>query len=107
MVQDGARRPLVEFDFALLANERLVVGEAKKERRLDGNNDQERLQDARKLLRGAKILEADEVCLATAETWTTGTKDVVLQAKGQSEISVSMLEKIHHDASPQILAVLR
>ena len=91
---------IVEFDFALLDGARLVLGEAKKGRQLDGANNAERVRDAGKLLHGAVALQADEVCLASAGKWTSTTATEVRQAMGGldvGDLAITMMENLTQD----------
>jgi hypothetical protein len=72
LIKDGAGHP-PEIDSAVIADGRLILGEAKKNDRLAGNRTEERRKGSR-LREAAQTLTADDVCLATAATaWDCGT----------------------------------
>jgi hypothetical protein len=79
IIKNSTRHP-PEIDFAVIADGRLVLGEAKKNDRLAG----QRRDEQRKLSRlhdAARDLTADDVCLATAAAvWDQGTTELVSQA---------------------------
>lgn len=127
-ISDGGRRPVdlefelelsrngkrwVELDFVVLHSDRLVVGEAKLKGKLDGSNAAKRSADAEKLLRAADTLHADEVCFATADTWSGAATQAIKEAVSRSSrrTTVSLIEDVansqgaqrqvlHHPAGP-------
>ena len=69
-----------EIDFAVIADARLILGEAKKNDRLANQRREERRKLGR-LHDAARDLTADDVCLATAAAvWDQGTTELVSQA---------------------------
>ncbi len=96
-------KPTVEVDFALLDGARLVIGEAKKGRTLDGKNEKEKRRDAAKLANAADWLEADELCLASASTWAADTWPLLRAALRRNDRTVlARLEGVQAaDARPE------
>lgn len=87
----------VEIDFAILGRGVLAIGEAKSNDKLDGKNEEQRVKDAAKLFDAAAVLEAGEVCFATAQkAWSAAAITAVREAARRhgSSVVVSLLEGV-------------
>jgi hypothetical protein len=82
LIKNGTASHPPEIDFAVIADGRLILGEAKKNNRLAS----QRREEQRKLSRlctAARDLTADDVCLATAaNAWDPGTVELANRALG-------------------------
>lgn len=91
-----AGKAQVEIDFAFMAEHGLVVGEAKSTGTLDGKKEADRVRDASKLFRAATVLNAQEVCFASAVDWSDSALGAIEKAAATSSraVTVSVLEKL-------------
>ena len=93
IIKNSTRHP-PEIDFAVIADGRLILGEAKKNGRLAS----ERREEQRKFSRlhdAARDLTADDVCLATAAAiWDQGTTELVRQASTDLDIHLIFEESL-------------
>jgi hypothetical protein len=96
IVKNGETRPTVEIDFAFMTRAGLVIGEAKSVSKLDGNDEKERMRDVGKLIEGARILGAREICFASSRTWGTLARTAIDRAVAASgtRVTVSILERL-------------
>jgi hypothetical protein len=86
-----------ELDLCLIADGKIVVGEAKLNDRLD-TADKGTTLAARRLIRAAHILSADEVVLATAQAaWTPGARIAVENA----------ITELHMHPRPKLIELTR
>jgi hypothetical protein len=89
-------KPIAEIDFAFVSRDRLVIGEAKSNGTLDGRNRAERVRDARKLITAADILDATEICYASATTWSQSAWDAIRDAATASgtHVTIALAENV-------------
>jgi len=86
LIKDGSTGHPPELDFAVIADGRLILGEAKKNDRLASQRREER-RKLNRLCGAARDLTADDVCLATAaDAWDHGTVELADQALSDLEI---------------------
>ncbi len=87
IIKNSARHP-PEIDFAVIADARLILGEAKKNDRLASQRRDEQRKFSR-LHDAARDLTADDVCLATAAAvWDQGTTELVSQASADLDVGL-------------------
>jgi hypothetical protein len=96
IVKDGETRPTLEIDFAFMTRFGLVIGEAKSVSKLDGSDEKERMRDVGKLIDGARILGAREICFASSRTWGPLARTAIDRAIAASgtRVTVSILERL-------------
>lgn len=89
-------KPIAEIDFAFVSRDRLVIGEAKSNGTLDGRNRAERVRDARKLIAAAEILDASEVCYASATAWSQSARQAIRDAATASatHVTIALAENV-------------
>jgi hypothetical protein len=90
-------KPEVEFDFVSVHDGELAVGEAKLSGDLDGSSQVARRRDARKMLDGARLLNASELCLASGTVWSARSRNVIAEESRVDDyrhIRISFLENL-------------
>jgi hypothetical protein len=89
-------KPIAEIDFAFVSRDRLVIGEAKSNGTLDGRNRAERVRDARKFITAADILDASEICYASATTWSQSACEAIRDAATASgtHVTIAVVENV-------------
>jgi hypothetical protein len=96
IVKPGEIKPRMEIDFAFMTRDGLVLGEAKRSGRLDGQTAKDRVRDARKLIDAAEILAAREICFASTKTWDNAARAAIHRVVEMSStrVTVSLLERL-------------
>jgi hypothetical protein len=102
VLKGNKTKPEMEVDFAFLDRDRLVIGEAKRPGKLDGKNAAERIEDVKKLLDAARILDASEICFATGTAWDAASRTAIASAVTSSgtSVTVTLLEGLLTDDGP-------